>query len=373
MNAIFNIALKNLRRNKIRTTLTICGTAIGLSLFIALMTISQSVKFQIRHLIDSYGIDIAIQAGGAPNPISSRIAVENIDLLSRIEGVSSASGFVVGSKRLPWNHYFVLLGANATDSVLSRFPIVRGHIFSNSAKEMIIGSLLAQKRGLQVNDTFNLDRHGDFLITGIFNTGSRVFDGAALMGLPVAQQVLQRGEDVNLIMVRLVEGYPLKTTIRSIQESFPHLEVMRGFDFISQIRVFRTVNTFAEAVALISLIACCITVTDTLLMAIAERTKEIGILMTIGWSQWQVVWTILSESILICMLGSILGSFLGTLFLWIMNNSRMLGIGWVPVWPPFEIIGMAVALGMVMGCLSAVYPGVVALHMLPADALRFEK
>jgi len=56
-----------------------------------------------------------------------------------------------------------------------------------------------------------------------------------------------------------------------------------------------------------------------------------------------------------------------------MNNSRMLGIGWVPVWPPIEIVGMAIAIGMTMGCLSTVYPGVVASRMLPANALRFEK
>jgi putative ABC transport system permease protein len=373
MQAIFKIALKNLRRNKLRTVMTVCGTGIGLSLFVVLMTIAQSVKFQIHHMIDSYGIDIAIQAGGAPNPISSRIAVEDIDRLMQIKGVRSASGFVVGSKRLSWNHYFVLLGADASDPVLNRFPIIRGHIFSDSGKEVMIGSLLAQKRGLHVNDTLHLDRYGGFLITGIFNTGSRVFDGAAFMGLPVAQQVLQRGKDVNLIVVRMAEGYSLKTVLHSIQENFPHLEVMRGFDFVSQIRVFRTVNSFAEAVALISLIACCITVTDTLLMAITERTKEIGILMTIGWSRWQIIWTILSESILICLVGSVLSNLFGTLFLWMMNNSRMLGIGWVPVWPSIEIVGMAIVLGMAMGCLSAVYPGVVASRMLPATALRFEK
>lgn len=372
MSAIFHIVVKNLVRNKLRTVMTVCGTGIGLSLFVVLMTIAQGVKLQLNHMIDSYGIDIAIQAGGAPNPISSRVAAADIDAVSRVEGVDAASGFVVGSKRLSWNRYFVIIGADSDDVVLNRFPLVQGRVFGKDAREVMIGSLLARKRGLHVGDVFHLERFGDFAVTGIFNTGSGVFDGAAFMGLSAAQDVLQRGDHVNLIAVRLAPGYALKTVIQSIQNRLPHLEVTQGFEFVSQIRLFRTISGFAEAVALIALIAGCIMVTDTLLMAISERTKEIGILMTIGWSRWLIIRTLLGESILVCLVGSVLGNLLGTVFLWMTNSREMLGLGWVPHWPPVYIAVSAVALGVVMGCVSTIYPGVVTARMMPATALRFE-
>ena len=373
MHAIFTIATKNLFRNKLRTSMTVCGTAVGLSLFVVLMTIAQNLKSQTHHMIDSFGVDIVIQADGAPNPISSRISLTDVNGLLGIEGVKSVSGLVVGSKRFSWNHYLVLLGADPSDPVMDRFPLLHGRIFSDNHKEIIIGSLLARKRKVQVNDTIHLDRHGDFLITGIFSTGSRAFDGSAFMGLTQAQALLQRGNNVNLIVTRLVEKSSVKQVMRSITEHFPHLEVRQGLDFVSQIRMFKTINGFAEAVAAISLIACCITVMDTLLMAISERTREFGILMAIGWSRWHIVWIILIESILICLAGSVLGNLLGTLFLWITNNSQLLGIGWVPVWPSMTITGTSIILGIAMGCLSAIFPSVVVSRMLPVTALRFEK
>lgn len=353
--------------------MSICGTAVGLSLFVVLMTISQSLKSQIHHMINSFGVDIVIQAGGAPNPISSRILLTDINGLLEIEGVQSASGLVVGSKRLSWNHYFVLLGAEPSDPVMNRFPLLHGRVFSGNRKEIMIGSLLARKRNVHVNDTIHLDRHGDYLVTGIFSTGSRVFDGAAFMGMAQAQAVLQRGDHVNLIVTRLSETSSVKQVMHLIAARFSHLEVMRGFEFVSQIRMFKTINGFAEAVAAISLIACCITVMDTLLMAISERTREIGILMAIGWSRWHIVWIILFESILICLAGSVLGNILGTLFLWTTNNSQLLGIGWMPVWPSVAIVWTSIILGVTMGCMSAIFPSVVASRMMPVTALRFEK
>jgi len=372
MFAVLTIALKNLRRKKLRTLMTVCGTAIGLSLFVVLMTTAHGVTYQLHHLIDSYGIEIAVQAGGAPNPISSRIPMADIERLATVEGVDSASGIVIGSKRLAWNHYFVILGIDAFDPVLKRFPLLKGRIFSNrGGKEVMIGSLLAAKRSLAVGDYLHLERQGDFFISGIFNAGSPVFDGAAFMNIAAAQKVLQRGQDVNLLLVRLKTGYRAKALIERLSNRFPHLDINKGFDFISQIRVFRTINGFAEIVAMISLIACCITVTNILLIAISERTKEIGILMTIGWSRWRIVQIILAESMSICIVGSLLGNLLGTFTLWGINNSRMLGIGWVPVFPSFDIFGLSIIIGVIMACISSLYPAVVASRLLPADALRF--
>ncbi len=373
MRAIFNIAFKNLLRNRLRSIMTICGTGVGLSLFIVLMTIAHSVKGQLHHMIDGFGVDVVVQAGGTPNPISSRIAVSDIAALSALPGVRSASGLIVGSKRLSWNRYFVLMGADPSAPIMTQFPIVHGTIFSKDEKQILIGSLLAKRRKLRVGDTIRLDRHGDYRICGIFNTGVRVFDGAAFLGLSQAQKVLQRKDQVNLVVARLDEQTSEKTVMARISEKFPHLEVMPGLDFVGQIRVFDTILGFAKAIGALSLIACCITVMDTLLMAISERTKEIGILMAIGWSRWQIVWIILSESLLICLMGSMAGNLFGTLFLWMTNDTQLLGIGWVPVFPSPTIAISAVGLGIAMGCMSAAYPAVVAWRMLPATALRFEK
>lgn len=373
MRAIFNIATKNLFRNKLRSIMTICGTGIGLSLFIVLMTIAHSVKSQIHHMIDGFGVDVVVQAGGAPNPISSRIAVKDIAALSALPGVRSASGFVVGSKRLSWNRYFVLLGADPSAPIMSRFPIIQGTIFTNEANQILVGSLLAKRRKLRIGDPFPLDHHGAYRICGIYNTGVRAFDGAAITELSQAQEVLQRGDQVNLMVVRVDGQAPLETVMATITKNLPHLEVMRGLDFVGQIRVFDTILGFAQAIAFLSLIACSITVMDTLLMAISERTKEIGILMAIGWSRWQIAWIVLSESLLICLLGSAAGNLFGALFLWMTSDSQLLGIGWVPVWPSATIALSAVGLGLAMGCMSAAYPAAIAWRMLPATALRFEK
>jgi putative ABC transport system permease protein len=372
MKTFIQIAIKNLFRNKIRTLMTVLGVGIGIGVFISLVSISQSVQVQVKYLLKSYHFDISIQAKGASHPISSSIDENQAPKLLDINGIDRVSSLIIGSRITKWNQYSVLLGASPDEQIISRVGLVEGRVFTSEKNELIIGELLARKLNLGINDKLMISPKASYKITGIYRLGSRIIDNAVIMSLPKAQEILNRGNQVNLILARVDEAENIDQIVGRINNTFETLKAKNGGDFLSQIRLFRTMDSFFSAVSFISLISCCFIVINTLLMAITERIKEIGILMAIGWNRRMIAMTIAFEALIICSMGYVVGGMLGTFFLWTLNHRNIVGFGWIPVYPVMSTMLLSFCISILLGILSAVYPGIIATRMLPARALMHE-
>lgn len=81
---------------------------------------------------------------------------------------------------------------------------------------------------------------------------------------------------------------------------------------------------------------------------------------------------ILSESILLCLIGGIAGNIAGVLFLSFFNRSDLIGLGWIPAFVPAGLVLKSLALSVLLGMVSSLYPAILAIRLLPTDALRYE-
>ena len=113
-------------------------------------------------------------------------------------------------------------------------------------------------------------------------------------------------------------------------------------------------------------------VTNTLLMAVAERTREIGILMAVGWTPWLVLRMLLAESVLLCLAGAALGNVAGLALLHTVNGMETVGFGWIPVSLSPSLVATSFALTLVIALLALAWPAVVLWRMQPLAALRHE-
>jgi len=352
--------------------MTVLGVGVGIGIFVSLISITESFQEQVRDLMKGYDFDITIHERGISQPVYSKIYDHQVQKLLGINGISGISSIVVGDKRTKWNPFAIIIGVSPEDRFFSQISLVEGRPFTPGKKEAIIGVLLAKKLGLTRNDMLRISKEEYYKITGISRLGSRLLDNAIILSQKKAQEVLRRKHQTNILIAYADEQEKIDQLVATINHNFPKLIAQKGIDFFSRMSALVAFNAFLTAVSFISISSCCFIIINTLLMAIAERTKEIGILMAIGWSRTMIVTTIAFESLLICLLGYLAGGMLGTFFLWILNHRNLVALGSIPVYPVMDIMLSALYISILLGILSAVYPGIVATKMLPAKALMHE-
>ena len=352
--------------------MTVLGVGVGIGVFVSLVSISKSYQVQVRDLIKAYHLDITIQSKGASSPFTSRIDGSYAKRLRGINGIRSVSSLIIGGKRTKWNPYFFIMGAYPEERIVSRIRLIEGRPFASGKNEVIIGELLARKLGLAPNDMLTISNEVSYKITGIYKVGSRIFDSSVILDIEKAQEILDRKNQINLIIAYTDGQKKIDPIVTTINNTFPKLTAQQGNQFIDRIRMFRTLDASFYAVSFISITSCCFIIVNTLLMAITERIKEIGILMAIGWNRVMIMMTIAIEALLICFLGFGMGGAVGTLFMWFLNHRNLVAFGCIPLYPAGDVMFLAFGLSILLGIFSAIYPGIIATRMLPAKALMHE-
>jgi putative ABC transport system permease protein len=366
------IVLRNIYRNKLRNFLTLLGVAAGILVFVTSFSVSSGFKSQITNLIKRYSIDLTVQAKGAATPSMSRIPVSDYLKLRDVPYVRDVSSLIIGSVKASWNSYFVIAGISSSEALSSKFVMVEGRHPLPGRRELILGSLASGQLNYRPGNKIVLFDNEVFTVTGIFSFGSRIMDSAAVLDISEAQRLLKIDQYINMAFIQLEPGSDLQQVMEHIQKHFPNLSAQKSSDFHGQVRMYHTIDLFVWVISLISLFTCCIVVMNTFFMAVSERTKEIGILMAVGWSRFRVFRMILGEAMIICLAGGVIGNIAGLIFFAVINRTHDIGLGWMPTSIPPEIVAQSLAISIGLGIVCSCYPAIVASMLLPVDALRYE-
>ena len=137
-------------------------------------------------------------------------------------------------------------------------------------------------------------------------------------------------------------------------------------------RLMRVVDAFVKTLSVVALVGTCLVVINTLLMAIGERTREIGILMTVGWTPWLVLRMFLAESVVLCVAGAGLGNVFALLLLRVVNSIESIGFGWIPIRYPMSLALVSFAMALSVAVVSMAWPAIILYRVQPLSALRQE-
>ena len=363
--------LRNALRAPARSLMTMLGVSIGIALFVSLNTITADLRQQIAVAASQYDVEVMVYERRAATPFASRISRPQMEALQAFSG-NAVQPMVLGTLSEHWNNYVLLIGV--TPEFLKRVPLIAGSAFADGSDDAILGELLAHKLKLQPGQNLVMDGR-PVRIAGLFRSGSRMFDGGVVTSIPVAQRMLTRegGEpQFTLGLLSAVSPGDVPKTIQALNAQFPSLKAMAGSEFEGSIRLFRVVDVFLKTISLVALLATCIVTSNTLLLAISERTREIGILLAVGWSPWLIVRMLFAESILLCCLGAGLGNLLALAMLQLFNELQSVGFGWIPVRFPLSLTAQSLFIALGMSALSMLWPTAVVLRMRPLRALRHE-
>jgi putative ABC transport system permease protein len=124
-------------------------------------------------------------------------------------------------------------------------------------------------------------------------------------------------------------------------------------------------------IAVMALVVGGLGMTNTMVMSVLERTREIGVLRALGWRKRHVLWMIVRESVALSMLGSAAGIAAGVALGYLLNLLPFMR-GFIRMTYSVDLFAQALVTALVLGIVGGVYPAWRAAGLQPVEALRYE-
>jgi putative ABC transport system permease protein len=391
-------SVKSMTQRKARTALTLLGIIIGIAVIVAMVSIGSGMQASIQKQLDKMGADkisILPPGGfapqlGAPREFTPFREKELIEI-QRIAGVKSAVPHFWKGVTLEYRnekHEVTVMGDSDEGIELWRnagfYELEKGRFYRSRETGVVMLGYRASKKlfDREINVGSEVKVNGKkFRVVGIMKEyGDKVGDEGVYMPIDVARNLFNAPGEITAIFV-VAENERIVNDVAERVED--HLEKLRGgkdFEILTtrelaeQIsRITRIVTFVLGGIASVSILVGGVIVMNTMLMAVLERTREIGVMKATGATNLVVLKVFLVESCLVGFLGGIAGVILGAGIsetIHIIGRSY-LGAGFMTLITKKLVLGVLV-FSMVIGSISGLYPALRASRLDPVEALRYE-
>ena len=369
--------MKNPFRNKTRSFLAIVGIAIGIATIVALGLITASLEDSTETTLKDGSAEITVtKIGSSMGSSSGNLNESYVDKLSEIDGVEKTAGLLdttiidTTSDRESSRYGYSLYGAKRDDLDIVGINNVNGSLFDEEKDELIVGKNLADEENYTIGDT--IDVYGnEFKITGIYETGSIFYDTAMYTSLERLQNLTDNEGEISSISVKIKKDANLTTVNDNIKDKYNDTLNTITTEEMSQTidDTLGMINSATTAIEALAIIIGGLGVINTMMMTVFERTREIGVLKSVGWTKKRILTMIMGESIVLTLLSGIIGSVLGVLgvvLLLKVNGGDMTLVFNI------NIFIKAFAVALTVGILGGLYPAIKASRLSPTEALRYE-
>jgi len=409
----FKTATRSLTHGKMRSILTMLGIVIGIASVIILMSIGQSAQDLILGQVQSIGSNLIIVMPGAPSngrfssPASAQGIVitslqqRDADALQREPSVVAAAPMVSGQADVVYgnNNATVSYQGVTSDMFAVRnlsmgkgFQFTSGDVASANHVAVIGPDLAVTLFGPYVdpiNKTIRL-KSISFRVVGVLSKGGTGAFGVdqgnvVIMPITVAQKEILGISYFSTILVQANPSYDInfvKTrmtfTLRQghgiTDPNKDDFNIRTQADALSILGSITSILTiFLAAIASISLVVGGIGIMNIMLVAVTERTREIGLRKAVGATNKDILQQFLIESVLLTFAGGIMGVAIGagivSLIYFVL--STFFSIGWVFAFPISSVVLGLVVSGFA-GVAFGIYPARQAALKNPIEALRYE-
>ena len=363
----------NVWTKKVRSLLTAGAVAIGVMVVIALGIVTESLKTTAASVLQTGKADFTVAQRGASDVLLSNLTSAQVQRIRRTAGVRTAVGVLLDTEKLnAQNPLFIEIGIAPDELAPFGVRVVEGRAPSASApNEMMLGWRIADSLGVRPGATVNI-AGGPKLVTGTFSTGNSFGDSAGIFPIVPFQAYEREPETFTLAFVRAKPGTDIPNLERRISTAMPNLATIRTLaQFGRADRNYELISVADRGATIVAILVGAFIVMNTMLLSLVERTREFGILRSIGWTRRRVVALIMGEAGLISVLGAMIGVALAVLLVNALTRlSTFAGI----LHPDYHAgtFGRALVTAAFVSLLGALYPGLRASWLTPNEALRRE-
>ncbi|MEO8195234.1 MAG: ABC transporter permease [Thermoanaerobaculia bacterium] len=395
------LALKGLRRNLMRSLLTMLGIVIGVSAVVTMVTLgngtTQSVSAQIASLGSNLIMVTPGQRGspGSAGTVAPQFKVADAtaiaDQIGGIEAVAPSAGQSVTIVANGKNWTTTVTGATSPYLTAGNWTLDSGRGFTAAEERSgsavcIVGETVREKLFEAANPVGSTIRVKQFSceVIGLLRSKGQASmgrdqDDTVIIPLRTLQRRVTGSNDVSLIMVAAMDGVSterIKSSVEELMRERRHITTGENDDFnvldTKEIAEAMTGTTelltmLLGAVAGVSLLVGGIGIMNIMLVSITERTREIGIRLAIGALEREVLSQFLVEAVTLSTIGGIVGVVLAAI-----ASMALASLMKVPFAFDLQINVLAVAFSASIGVLFGYLPARRAAHLDPIDALRHE-
>ncbi len=368
------VAWKNLLRRPTRTLLTLGGISVGIAAVVALTSLARGFERVWNNAYEARGTDLVItkvtSRSPLPAPFDAGLGAE-LAAMPEVSGAAGLMSDLMGIEESPtmlvfgWDYPgFLWDHLKLKDGVWPRVGV---------PNQLVLGSLAAETLGKKVGDTVQIEFDA-FQVTGIFESPALVENGSVIMPLPEMQRVTERRGQINFLNLRMrpeSREQGMAAVRARLKEKYRGFNALEAGEVAGKNTGVEVARGMSWATSWIALAVGAFGVANTVLMSVFERTREIGILLAIGWKRRRVMAMVLIESVALSLLGGACGIVVGLVAVRMLERTEMLrGKLEADLGPGLFAMALAVALGL--GVAGGLYPAWRASRLEPGEALRAE-
>ena len=386
--------VRDLGRRKLRSGLTITGIAIGIMALVVFGSMANKMNALIgggsKYYADKVTVTVGSMYSGSIQPLS----LSDVDKIRNVEGVAAATptidmmlsdegGATMGTPEM------ISGGIPNGDKGLETYKIelAQGRDLTAAdatSKVTVLGSDLARKLNANTGDTVTL-RGVKFTVVGVWAPTLTAPDKDAYVPMAAAQELFVKSlppiiqskitaseiaTGVTVYPAKGVDPETIKTHLKDLLGS--SYTVMTGKDFDAMLGSFSAIFTLVlTGVAMLSLLVGGLSTINTMAMAVAERTREIGIKRAIGASRWRIRREIVFEASAIGLISGLIGLGIGAAMTMVFNDLGRAS-GNVLLDLTLGTAATALIFATVLDGIAGFVPAWHASRLDPVTALRYE-
>ena len=407
--SVFMLALRSVRRNLLRSFLTILGIVIGVSAVITMVTLGNGATQAIKTQISGLGTNLLMVSpgqrmpgggGGGGGGVPQFTEADADAIQAQIGGVAAvapqgrASVTVVANGR---NWATSVIGSSNAWFATGNWKLASGRIFGDDEQRAgsavcIIGETVRRELyggtgsgstgqtglGTQLRiKQFSCDVIGILAAKGQGGMGDQ--DDTVVVPLHTLQRRVTGSRKVSTLLVSMEDGAdstPLKASLRQLMrerrkladdddDNFNIFDTQQLAETLSS--TMGVLTTLLGAVAAVSLLVGGIGIMNIMLVSVTERTREIGLRLAVGALEGEVLLQFLIEAVVLSALGGVVGILIATGASWALS-----GVMGVPYAFDPMINVLSLVFSAVIGVLFGYFPARRAAQMDPIEALRHE-
>ena len=365
---MLELVLANLRVRPLRTLISVVGVALGVILVVLFTGLARGMSNDLSKRASNWKAEIVFTRAGAMTMTSSNANVNTkyAERLLEIQGVAQA---------VPMYRYITAgegrFGIKQIDGVdwpefarMNQMQLVQGRA-PTADDEAVIDEQEAESKKLAIGGTTELFGNRPFKVVGIFAppSGARVKVSLAAM-----QNVLQAPNKCTYILVKIKDGENPQEVAKRIDAALPGNKLQFTADLIADAgQRYPELNTFLRALVALGGFVSTVFVLLSMYTTVTERRREIGVLKSLGASNFFIIGTIEREALMIGVLGTILGFIVSFAAAFAIQRffKLVFEFGW-----SWTLTAIVIALGGSL--IGALYPAFSAARLDPVTVLTNE-
>jgi ABC-type transport system, involved in lipoprotein release, permease component len=384
------------------SSISIAGITIGVAALIVVLSVFNGFNGLVASILVGFDPHLRIQQ---TEHTSAKNFEQLLDILRTDKKVSGVGAFVSGKAMIVSRSQSKVVfvrglepaGIDKVTGVKQKIVLGKLNFQDSTARDMVVGMTLADRLGIVTGDSvlmispagsqrallgFGAPIVRSFRVSGIYESNNKEYDALyGYMSLRSAQQLFQAGSNIHGYEVRFKNIDDAEQMKSRIENEFSSaFQVMTWYDLHKDLYSVMRIERWSAYIILCLIIGVAtFNLLGSLTMSVIEKTRDIGILKTMGATNQDVVSIFQFEGLLVGLIGTIAGSILGLVVCYLQMHYRLFALDptvyIIPAIPvevhPMDFLSVGVA-AIGLSYAATLYPAKRAAALLPADAIRWE-